>query len=141
MPQPCQVRARIRARLPEPVRTVTTAKKRGKSRSVRPVTGGMPGLGKRRQARRQNAAPRSPSDLAGGDNVYEAALQRSRLSVAVVLQIIGVPLVVIPRAPASAQNAPGCTIGMLLLLGLDAGDEVGAGRVGWEGAGELRYVW
>ncbi len=46
--KPCQVKARIRARLPEPVRTVKTAKKRRKSRSVRTVSGGLPGLGKRR---------------------------------------------------------------------------------------------
>ena len=72
---------------------------------------------------------------------YVALLQRSRLSVAVVSQIIGVPLVVTPRAPASAQNAPGCTIGMLPLLGLSAGEEGGTVPVGWGSVGELRYVW
>jgi hypothetical protein len=70
-----------------------------------------------------------------------ALLHRSRLSLAVVLQVIGVPRVVTPRAPASEQNAPGCTTGrppplllLLLLLGLDAGEVTGAGGEGSGGS-------
>ena len=35
--------------------------------------------------------------------------QRSRLSVALVLQVIGTPLLVTPWAPSDEQNAPECT--------------------------------
>ena len=74
-----------------------------------------------------------------GDLVHVALLHRSRLSVTVVLQIIGVPRVVTPRALASEQNAPGCTTSWPPpLLGVDAGEVAGAGRVGWEGAGVAR---
>ncbi len=60
-----------------------------------------------------------------------AALHRSRLSVAVVLQAIGVPAVVTPRAPATLQNAPGCTTGRPPVLG----EGVAGGLDGWAGAG------
>ena len=93
-----------------------------------------------------NGRPR-PEKIADGTRLVHAALlHRSRLSLAVVLQVIGVPRVVTPRAPASEQNAPGCTTGTPLplllppplLLGLDAGEVTGAGGAGWEGAGVAR---
>src|SRR6184192_1179967 len=40
---------------------------------------------------------------------HQTERQRSRLSVGVVTQCIGVPALVWPVAPSGEQNAPGCT--------------------------------
>src|SRR5215216_7358830 len=58
----------------------------------------------------------------------EEARQRARLSAAVVLQTIGMPLAVTPRAPTGEQIAPGCTVRRLRGGGEVDGD--GAVRCG-----------
>lgn len=56
---------------------------------------------------------------------------RSRSSVELVRQIIGVPLTVTPRSPGPEQNAPGWTVGCAMGVGFGARRTVGraAGRV------------
>jgi hypothetical protein len=73
-----------------------------------PPTAGTATISRRRPSVARRTSPRP---LGRGTRPLTYALrQRSRLSVALVLQTMTVPVSVTPGAPAVEQNAPGCTV-------------------------------